>query len=298
MCNPFLPWYLLQHFRSLMVIKNKNSPDMGISELFKKLWDQYIRENPGAGEIHRLFTEAGEQVVNDHIAFRTFDDSRVSIDVIARPFLQAGYLQAGEYYFEAKKLRARHFELPGSQEAPRVFISELMLDAFSEQLSRTIREQLDQVPRKVLESPELVCHGRVFDSASFEVYSRLREESEYAAWVHAFGYRANHFTVSINHLKGFNGIKEVNSFLKEHGYQLNSSGGEIKGSEAELLEQSSTLADQVEVHFADGTHVIPGCYYEFARRYRDKTGKLFSGFVAGSADKIFESTDFRRARGV
>ena len=268
---------------------------MGITELFERLWQQYIKENPGAGKIHRLFKDSGERVVNDHIAFRTFDDPRVSIDVIARPFLEAGYEPAGEYHFEVKKLRARHFELPGDPEAPRVFISELMLDAFSEQLRSTIRELLDRVPREILESPELICHGPVFDSASYEVYSRLRKESEYAAWLYAFGYRANHFTVSINHLKHFDGIEEVNSFLKEHGYQLNSSGGEIKGSKTELLEQSSTLADQVEVNFADGTHVIPGCYYEFARRYPDKTGKLFSGFIAGSADKIFESTDFRRA---
>jgi hypothetical protein len=87
----------------------------------------------------------------------------------------------------------------------------------------------------------------------------------------------------------------VNTFLKDHGYQLNSSGGEIKGTAKEMLEQSSTLADQVEVRFSDGSHVIPGCYYEFARRYRNAAGKLFSGFIAGSADKIFESTDYRNA---
>jgi hypothetical protein len=122
----------------------------------------------------------------------------------------------------------------------------------------------------------------------------LREESEYAAWLYVFGYRANHFTVSINYLSEYESIEEVNDFLKSEGYALNSSGGEVKGTPAELLEQSSTLADQVEVEFQEGKFIVPSCYYEFAKRYQNTDGKLFSAFIAGSADKIFESTDFRK----
>jgi len=284
---------LFQHFACRMVIKEIKPDKMKADTIFKRLWERYTAENPGAGQIFRLFQHQGVRLVNDHVAFRTFDDPRVNIDVIARPFLNAGYKPAGEYRFELKKLRARHYELPGSPESPRVFISELILDEFSEELQLTIRKQLDAVPGDVLASPELIFEGTVFKSISYEVYTRLREESEYAAWMYAFGYRANHFTVSINYLKNFKGIGEVNSFLKENGFRLNSSGGEIKGTPGQLLEQSSTLADQVEVRFSDGTHVIPGCYYEFARRYPDAAGNLFSGFVAGSADKIFESTDYR-----
>ncbi|MCK4989277.1 MAG: DUF1338 domain-containing protein [Bacteroidales bacterium] len=266
---------------------------MKAAEIFEKLWEQYSGESPSAEQISNLFQNSGERVVNDHVAFRTFDDPRVNIDVIAHPFIEAGYRPAGEYHFEVKKLRARHYELPGSPESPRVFISELMLDQFSEELQNTIRELLDAVPQELLASPNLIFQGTIFTSVSHAVYMRLREESEYAAWMYAFGYRANHFTVSINYLKNFEGIAEVSSYLKEHGFQLNSSGGEIKGTPEQLLEQSSTLADQVEVSFSDGTHTIPGCYYEFARRYQDTNGKLFSGFIAGSADKIFESTDYR-----
>jgi len=48
----------------------------------------------------------------------------------------------------------------------------------------------------------------------------------------------------------------------------------------------------MSLKFADGDrHEIPTCYYEFARRYRDREGALFQGFVTASADKIFESTD-------
>jgi len=268
---------------------------MKTETIFKLLWKQYTGENPAAGQIHNLFVNSGERVVNDHVAFRTFDDPRVNIDVIARPFIEAGYRPAGEYHFEVKKLRARHYELPENPESPRVFISELILDEFSEELRSTIRGQLDAVPQELLASPNLIFQGTIFGSVSYDVYMRLRKESEYAAWMYAFGYRANHFTVSINYLNNFEEIAEVNSFLKAHGFQLNSSGGEIKGTPEQLLEQSSTLADKIEVSFRDGIETIPGCYYEFARRYPDAKGELFSGFIAGSADKIFESTDYRSA---
>jgi len=80
--------------------------------------------------------------------------------------------------------------------------------------------------------------------------------------------------------------------LKENGFLLNDAGGEIKGTPAELLEQSSTRAGILPVTFQEGIFEIPSCYYEFARRYPDDSGKLYSGFIAKSADKIFESTDF------
>ena len=116
-------------------------------------------------------------------------------------------------------------------------------------------------------------------------------ESEYAAWFSAFGYRANHFTVSVNHLAEFEALEAVNAYLVENGFTLNTSGGLIKGSAAVCLEQSSTLADPTSVAFADGQHAIPGCFYEFARRYPMPDGHLYHGFVEASADKIFESTD-------
>ena len=267
---------------------------MKAEEIFKKLWIQYSGQNPSVKKIHQLFRDKGEEIVNDHVAFRTFNDPRVGIDVIARPFIEAGYVKKEDYKFEVKKLRASHFELPGMPKSPRVFISELLLEEFSSELQKTIRDHLDAVPAKVFSAPDLIFRGSIFEPISYEVYNRLRLESEYAAWLYVYGYRANHFTVSINYLKNFQEIVAVNSFLKEQDFLLNSSGGEIKGNPTELLEQSSTLADKVEVSFSEGKHVIPSCYYEFARRYKDSQDNLFNGFVPGSADKIFESTNFRK----
>lgn len=262
--------------------------------IFDKLWERYSLENPSAGRIHKIFNREDQPVINDHVAFRTFNDPRVNIDVLAKPFLDVGYEPKGDYIFEAKKLKARHYEIPGSPESPRVFISELLLEEFSPFLQTSIREALDRVPRDLLASPDLIFQGSIFEPLSYKIYTRLREESEYAAWLYVFGFRANHFTVSINYLQDYEGIEEVNAFLKKEGYALNSSGGEVKGTPAQLLEQSSTLADKVEVEFEEGIFTVPACYYEFAKRYPEASGKLFSGFIAGSADKIFESTNFRK----
>jgi hypothetical protein len=95
----------------------------------------------------------------------------------------------------------------------------------------------------------------------------------------------------INNLKKFHDIRVLNEFVTKHGFALNKSGGEVKGTVADHLEQSSTMASEIPVQFTDGTFNVPGCYYEFAKRYALGTGKLYQGFVAKSADKIFESTN-------
>jgi len=97
--------------------------------------------------------------------------------------------------------------------------------------------------------------------------------------------------VNINKLKKFNDIHVLNDFIQSQGYVLNKSGGLVKGTPADYLEQSSTMASEIPVQFTDGTHNLPGCYYEFAKRYPMADGHLYQGFVAKSADKIFESTN-------
>ena len=59
--------------------------------LFDNLWKSYIDLNPEVKRVYDLFLSEGEVVVNDHIAFRTFEDPRVNIDVFAKPFEEAGY---------------------------------------------------------------------------------------------------------------------------------------------------------------------------------------------------------------
>jgi len=259
-----------------------------VKTIFDRLWADYTTQNPSVKKVYDLFIEKGESVENDHIAFRTFDDPRVNIEVLARAFVEAGYVYKGDYHFESKHLYAKHFEMEGQ---PRVFISQLKSADFSPFLQETVKKLVDQIPEKLLKSDELIYSGTSWEKPAFATYEKLREESEYAAWLYVNGFCANHFTVSVNALKHFESLESVNQLIKDNGFRINDSGGEIKGNPSELLEQSSIRAEMIEVDFVEGKKEIPGCYYEFARRYADKNGQLYSGFIAKSADKIFESTD-------
>ncbi|NRD75351.1 DUF1338 domain-containing protein [Shewanella sp. VB17] len=259
-----------------------------INRLFGCLWDDYVEMTPSAGKVHQLLSK-GEVIINDHIALRTFNLEKVNLSVLAAHFERLGYVDSGDYYFEAKKLQAKHFEHPDPTQ-PKVFISELMVEEFSPQLQGIIKGLINQIDIDATQADNFLYSGRHWD-LDFTTYEALLAESEYAAWVAAFGYRANHFTVSINHLPGYSTILDVNETLKQGDFILNSAGGEVKGSAEVLLEQSATMADRIEVNFKDVQKSIPSCFYEFALRYPKADGELYSGFVAASADKIFESTN-------
>ncbi|GGO79046.1 DUF1338 domain-containing protein [Marinobacterium nitratireducens] len=258
--------------------------------LFRHLWEQYVEVTPSARRVHRILGNTQDSdIVNDHIALRTFNLEKVNLEKLAAHFLALGYRECGDYRFETKKLRARHYEHEDPT-APKVFISELLVEDLSPKARSIIRALVDQVDAEAVTADNFLYSGTHW-SVDYDSYQTLLAESEYAAWMAAWGYRANHFTVSVNHLIGFDSVEAVNETLKAKGFAINSSGGEIKGSPAELLEQSSTLADKAEVAFIDRTVAIPSCFYEFARRYPQPSGKLYSGFIAASADKIFESTN-------
>ncbi len=263
---------------------------LSLNKYFENMWHDYCQLNPQAQIVYNSLTQFGENIVNDHIAFRTFSHSKINIDQLAKYFLHYGYKQIANYKFKEKKLNAKHFEHHDPL-MPKVFISELDLDLMSEYTQEIVNQIVHEIDFQKMDHEEFMFGGRPW-SAKFETYNKLANESEYAAWVYAHGYRPNHFTVYINYLKKLNDIKLLNDFLKSKGFTLNSSGGEIKGSPEDYLEQSSTMANKIPVQFNEGTFNIPGCYYEFAKRYKLPSGDLFQGFVATSADKIFESTHF------
>ncbi len=265
---------------------------MTIDELFDALWADYVAMTSQAERIHALLGDRGETVRNDHVALRTFAMPGVGIAALARPFEAVGYTPRERYRFDDKKLVARYWQHPDEQ-CPKVFISELCVAELSPGSQQIIDGLVRQLPAGFGERADLPWAGRPWRVRRAE-YESLLMESEYAAWVAAFGFRVNHFTVDVNALTTFPDLPSLNAFLVEHGFQLNDAGGAIKGNRREHLEQSSTRAEPVVVAFADGTLKIPSCYYEFAKRYRLPSGELFQGFVPASADKIFESTDVKR----
>lgn len=263
-----------------------------IKTLLEAMWQNYLELTPDARTIHDLFASQNNgMVINDHIALRTYNLDKVNLEKVARPFLDAGYVVGGDYAFPGRKLVAKHFQHPDDT-LPKVFISELLVEALSGKAQKIIHSLVDQVTEGSVLLDNFCFSGRPW-TVSLEDYDLLLQESEYAAWVAALGYRPNHFTVSINHLQSHDDIHVLNRMLQDNGFILNESGGLVKGSPEVLLEQSSTMAGKVSVSFSDGDRAIPGCFYEFAKRYSLPNGKLYQGFVAASADKIFESTDTR-----
>lgn len=260
-----------------------------MQNLLNEMWLDYCALNPAAKNIYDLLTAEGEKVLNDHVAFRTFNLPRVGLDRVAAPFVGFGYKPMGEYHFKEKKLFARHYEHEDGT-LPKIFISELKTELCSPELQAVARDLVEQTPESWVASPKFLCSGRPW-KASFATYDKLSKESEYAAWLSAFGYRPNHFTVNVNAMTKYKDLPTLNHFLQQKGYTLNSSGGLVKGSPEAYLEQSSTMAREVSVDFTDGARSVPGCYYEFAKRYPLPNGKLYQGFIEKSADKIFESTN-------
>lgn len=257
---------------------------------FLALWKDYTQLAPQAEVIHTLFTQQNGQVINDHVAFRTFANTPISLDKLEPVLLAMGYQVQAQYRFEEKKLRARSYIHP-DEHAPKIFLSELLTKELSDRAQGILATYTQQIEAPYL-SPEIFWSGRHWEMPNWEDYCALLEESEYAAWLSVIGIRVNHFTISINHLTKQSDVQSVLSEVKNAGFAVNTTGGEIKGSPSVYLEQGSTLADRQMFVFGDGSeHTIPTCFYEFALRFRQPNGEYFQGFVEGNADKIFDSTN-------
>jgi hypothetical protein len=274
----------------------KNEQAAPIHNLFGKIWSDYVAFNPKAKRVYDLILQheaaadpAVKALKNDHVAYRTYDISPIGMNALGAIFEKHGYEKRDRYLFQDKKLVAYHWEHRDSS-LPKVFISELETKKLSPFVQKIAHEAASAVRVEDVQKDEFLWSRRPW-KANYKTYQELLKESEYAAWMYAFGFRSNHFTISVNALKSFKDLQALNSFVKESGYALNTSGGEIKGVPTDLLEQSATLAEKAQVQFDDGTFEIPSCYYEFARRWPQKDGQLYPGFLAANADKIFESTN-------
>jgi hypothetical protein len=286
-----------------------------MTQILDALFAIYAERVPDVRKITAAMVRKGmvasqSEIINDHIAFRTMGVPNLGIASFEKIFLAHGYQRMEFYHFEAKKLDAYWFAPPTS-DLPRVFISELKVDQLSEQTQKIIRSYTDTVtadPVDHLNVNDATAVATYFQTPlwelpSLEDYEFLLAESEYAAWVIYNRYYLNHYTISVHDLpKPYNQLESFNSFLKEIGIQLNTSGGEIKTSGDQLLRQTSSVANTVHASFANQeSKVIAGSYVEFAERsplpeFADlpvaelRREHRREGFETANADRIFEST--------
>ncbi|MFN8938475.1 MAG: DUF1338 domain-containing protein [Acidobacteriota bacterium] len=277
------------------------------------LMRRYSERVPDVGRILGAMEAEGlvgsrADIENDHIAFRTMGVPQLGLRSFEKIFLHYGYQKRDPYFFASKKLDAFWYAPPGPQ-YPRIFVSELRVGDLSEQAQRIIHSYTDEVQHDPVDDLDLddgeavdrFLHSGFWRLPSWEHYSRLLEESEYAAWVIYNRYYLNHFTISVHNLPApHHTVEGFNVFLERLGVNLNDSGGKIKVSPDGLLLQSSTVAETVDAEFSGGDrHRIAGSYVEFAERRvlpefvgleRIERRHRRDGFEAGNADKIFEST--------
>lgn len=301
-----------------MHFEEKKPIDIVLNDLF-----EHYRENVADVDkitkalLEREVVQSQDDIVNDHIAFRTLGVPNLGIKSFEKIFLSFGYQKKNYFYFEVKKLDAYWFA-PPSPEYPRIFVSELRVS----ELSQPVQDIIIKYTKNITSDPvDLLDLSNGEEAAAFlqkplwdlptsEEYQTLLAESEYAAWVIYNRYYLNHYTISIHELKdGYNTLEEFNAFLESIGVKLNTSGGKIKTSEDGLLRQSSTVSALYDATFADGKTIqIAGSYVEFAERsvlpeFKDIPKEQIEakhrrdGFETNNADKIFESTYTTQIKG-
>ncbi len=257
---------------------------------FEKLWQDYTQLTPQAGTIYRAFCERNGAVRNDHVAFRTFNHAPISLEALEPHLWSLGYRRHRHYEFEQKKLSAWGYQASNAK-VPLIFFSELLVERLSLPCQDIIRRLVDQVDKDAVRDSSVFWSGRLWSPISWQDYQALSCESEYAAWLAALGFHANHFTIAVHHLAVDDTIEKAVEVVKSCEFPLNQAGGVIKGSPEDLLVQASTMADRVLMSFSGGdSHEVSSCYYEFAQRFRQDNGQYYPGFVAANADKIFDST--------
>ncbi len=260
-----------------------------LEHFFSALWADYIALTPQAKIIHKAFAEHNKQLINDHVAFRTFDVPSIDIASLEKLLLEFGYQVLDNYHFPDKHLSASAYIHPNPKVA-KIFLSQLHIDQLSEENQLIISHKLS-TRAPLPDDASIFYSGRSWSLPDWEEYKTLRAESEYAAWLLTLGFHANHFTLDINTLDKHNNWQDLLSFMTELQIPMNHQGGLIKGTPRVWLEQASTLADEISLEFDQGIKPVKTCFYEFAKRYKQDDGQYYQGFVTDNANQIFSSTN-------
>lgn len=279
------------------------------------LFTPYRERVPDVNKITEAMISQGiinsqEEILNDHVAFRTLGVPHLGIESFEKIFLHYGYEKKDYYHFEHKKIDAFWYA-PPTAKYPRIFISELRIQDLSPKAQEIISKYTKPITSDPVDSLDLdntehvgdFFHKPLWELPTLQDYQDLLAESEYAAWVIYNRYYLNHYTISVHELPNPYGTLEgFNTFLEYIGVVLNTSGGKIKTSKDGLLKQSSSVAKMIEATFAnDEKTKIAGSYVEFAERLplpefehlpKDELTSKHrrDGFESANADKIFEST--------
>jgi len=295
-------------------------------QFLERLWQQYIKRVSYANKYVDLVNQNGGNVVNDHIALRTFNtrtgEQPEGIRAIKHILNCLEYKPAADYNFAKKRLNAVHFEHP-YKNFPKIFVSQLEVKLLPEWAQKIINKTVTDTPyiltdssiellQKLKNEGELPTEAAELLVADLVQYFRrpwgipqkedvlkLNDVSQYAAWVLLHGNSVNHFTALINYqdVAQWPDLETTCKALEAAGIPMKE---QIEGKRGSKLRQSATKAvkEEVEVKGEYGVEKITWtyAYYELAQRgFIDENGskKLFSGFLGEQAAHLFDMTKTR-----
>lgn len=297
-----------------------------LNRLLAQLWVQYKARVPYAAQYDAMVAERGGKTQNDHIAFRTFNcptgAQPAGVASIARIFTALGYEQKERYSFTEKKLTAWHYEHSSDAQQPKLFISQLEVDALPVTTAAAIQKTVAGAPDLVtvaqknflaqLAAGSTIDHGcgqdLAHDLAQFfarpwlpperGIIASVNQDSQYAAWTLLHGNAVNHFTAYINYqsVHDWPDLEATVNALRAAGVPMKS---DYEGENGSKLRQTSTTAvmEDCLVKEADGSVGKINwsyAYYELAERGMvpgaDGKPVLFQGFLGEQATNLFEMT--------
>lgn len=287
--------------------------------LWNTLWQDYYHRVEYARIYQQMIREAGFSIANDHIAFRSLgltincqgEEINLGISYLAKIIEALGYEKAGEYEFGDRYLKACHYRHPEQNRfnLPKLFISELVVDALPTTLAQQIKEavntgsffdRLDLNEWLTTESPETIIpqlktvFSRPWQPPERSLVEAVNKVTQYGAWALLHGYAVNHFTGYINHHHAsiYSDIEKTAKALADRGIPMKN---EIEGSVKTGLRQTATVAvtEMVEVWDDSSQRLIQTpwtyAYYEIAERNLIE-GKVFEGFLDAQAKNLFSMT--------
>ncbi len=245
------------------------SPDA--TRLLDLLWERYAAEVPFARTFARL---SGGHFRNDHIALRSLARPGGGIALFARVFERLGWKPAGTYTFPETHLSAIHMSHPDG--LPRVFLSELHADRLSPGAWRLLAT-LPEDPPAPTDIEALAGWFSAPPPPDEFALLALEQESQYGAWLLAFGRKVNHFTGSVDDVEAWQ------RRMLEAGVPMKS---DIEGAPDCPLRQTATRAAPLALTLRDGrSREWPYAYFEIAQR-----APGFDGFLGPQARALFDMT--------
>ncbi len=241
------------------------------AHLLARLWERYAGEVDHARAFVAL---TGGAVASDHVAFRALARPGGGVAAFEAVFERFGWRRAGVYQFPDAHLTAVHLSRDG---APRIFLSQLHADALSPQ-ARTL---LDRLPADPPPPVGIDALADWFDAPPCPLGAHelavLDAETQFGAWLAAFGRKVNHFAAAVADIDGW----QRRLLAAEVPMKTN-----VEGAPGSPLRQTATAAAALPVGLADGAIVHrPYAYLELAER---RPG--FDGFLAPQARQLFDMT--------